>query len=140
MSSPEKKDGHSKITEQLIGRVVSLSEEAQRKLLDLLDEWNFLGKREYSRQSCLIAVDYSTKDRFFKDFIQDISAGGVFIETREPFTIGQQVALTFTIPNSQVPFRVSGEIARSTSDGIAVKFKQVTKYQEEILKSLIDKM
>lgn len=140
MRSPEAKDGHSKLTEQLIGRITSMPEEAQRKLMDLLDEWNFLGKREHSRQSCLIAVDYSTKDRFFKDFIQDISAGGVFIETREPFKIGQKVALTFTIPNSQVPFRVSGEIARSSSDGIAVKFKQVTKYQEEILKSLIDKM
>jgi len=140
MTSPETTDGQAKVTEELIGRIKNLSEEKQRKLLDLLDEWNYLGNREHNRQACLIAVDYSTQDRFFKDFIQDISAGGVFIETREPFEQGQNIALTFSIPNSQVPFRVSGEIARSTSDGIAVKFEQVTKYQEEILKALLDKM
>ncbi len=108
--------------------------------MDLLNEWKMLGQREHDRRSCLIAVDYSTQERFFRDFIQDISAGGVFIETRELFTIGQEIYLTFSIPNSEIPFRITGKVTRATQEGIAVKFKNVSKYQEEILQTLLDKI
>ncbi len=128
------------VYEQLVGIIKNISEEKQLKLLELLKQWNEQGNRDYNRKSCLIAVDYSSQDRFFRDFIQNISAGGVFIETREVFSPGQEIGLTFSIPNSQIPFRISGRITRTSSKGVAVKFLKVTGYQEEILNSLVDKM
>ncbi|MFZ5573099.1 MAG: PilZ domain-containing protein [Thermodesulfobacteriota bacterium] len=137
-SEDQKKSGN--VTEQLIQIIRIMPESKQQKLLELLNEWNLLGQREHNRRSCLIAVDYSTQDRFFRDFIQDIGAGGIFIETRELFAAGQEIYLTFSIPNSEIPFRITGKVTRTTNDGIAVKFSNVTKYQEEILKSLVEKM
>ncbi len=128
------------VYEQLVGIIKNISEDKQLKLLELLKQWNEQGNRDYGRKSCLIAVDYSSQDRFFRDFIQNISAGGVFIETREIFSAGQEIGLTFSIPNSQIPFRISGRITRTSSEGVAVKFLKVTGYQEEILNSLVDKM
>ncbi len=128
------------VYEQLIGIIKNISEDKQLKLLELLKQWNEQGNRDYNRKSCLIAVDYSSQDRFFRDFIQNISAGGVFIETREVFSAGQEIGLTFSIPNSQIPFRISGRITRTSSKGVAVKFLKVTGYQEEILNALVDKM
>ncbi len=137
MSTP---DGGTSIVDQLIGIIKNISEEKQIKLLDLIKQWNEQGERHYDRKSCLLAVDYSSQDRFFRDFIQNISAGGLFIETRELFSPGLEIGLTFSIPNSQIPFRVSGEITRTSSNGIAVRFLTITRYQEEILKSLVEKM
>ena len=128
------------VYEQLVGIIKNISEDKQLKLLELLKQWNEQGNRDYNRKSCLIAVDYSSQDRFFRDFIQNISAGGLFIETREVFIAGQEIGLTFSIPNSQIPFRISGRITRTSSEGVAVKFLKVTGYQEEILNALVDKM
>jgi len=133
-------DSETSIYEQLIGLIKNISEDKQIKLLEMLKQWDEQGNRGFDRKSCLIAVDYSSQDRFFRDFIQNIGAGGVFIETREDFTTGQEIGLTFSIPNSQIPFRISGEITRTSSRGVAVKFLKVTSYQEEILNALVDKM
>lgn len=140
MATSEEQNQSMTITEQLIRLIRNMSEGKQKKLLDLLNEWKMLGQREHDRRSCLIAVDYSTQERFFRDFIQDISAGGVFIETRELFASGQEIHLTFSIPNSEIPFRITGKVTRTNENGIAVKFKKVSKYQEEILQTLLEKI
>ncbi len=140
MPPSDKHANQSDVVTQLIGLIKNISEDKQLKLLEILKEWKIQGKRAFDRKSCVIAVDYSTQDRFFRDFIQDISAGGVFIETRDKLTIDQEIALTFSIPNSQIPFRVLGKVTRTSPQGVAVKFKQVTKYQEEILRFLVEKM
>jgi Tfp pilus assembly protein PilZ len=133
-------DNEITVFDQLVGIIKSISKEKQLKLLELLKQWNENGERSHPRKPCLITVDYSSQDRFFRDFIQDISAGGIFIETRELFGEGADIGLTFSIPNSQIPFRITGEIVRTTSRGVAVKFKNVTTYQQEILNSLVKKM
>ncbi len=140
MAASDEQNQSGTVAEQLIRIIQNMPEGKQRKLLDLLNEWKLQGQREHNRRSCLIAVDYSTQERFFRDFIQDISAGGIFIETRELFANGQEIHLTFSIPNSEIPFRITGKVTRATDDGIAVKFKNVSKYQEEILQSLVEKM
>jgi len=133
-------DNGTSVFDQLVAIIKTMSKEKQSKLLELLRQWSENGERTHPRKPCLITVDYCSQDRFFRDFIQDISAGGVFIETRELFNEGMDIGLTFSIPNSQIPFRISGVIIRTTSKGVAVKFKNVTTYQQEILNSLVKKM
>ncbi len=133
-------DNETSVFDQLVGIIKNISKDKQLKLLELLKQWDENGERSHHRKPCLITVDYSSQDRFFRDFIQDISAAGIFIETRELFNEGLDIGLTFSIPNSQIPFRILGEIVRTTSRGVAVKFKNVTTYQQEILSSLVKKM
>ena len=128
------------VTSRLIELIRGIPQNKQRQLLEWLSKWDFRGKRKHTRKSCLIAVDYSTPDRFYREFIQDISAGGLYIETREPLLKGDTISLTFSVPNSEVPIRLTGIIVRTDENGIAVEFDRISKYQEEIISSLINKM
>jgi len=74
----------------------------------------------------------------YKDYIKDISAGGVFIETRMPFSVGQEVSLAFPLPNYQKYIKIIGEIVRISPHGIGVKFRMASQDQEAIIKSLLE--
>jgi hypothetical protein len=69
-----------------------------------------------------MVIDYSIRNRTYKDFIQNISTGGVFIETRLTPGAGQKVAMSFPLPNSQQHVKIAGEIVRTSLQGIGVKF------------------
>jgi Tfp pilus assembly protein PilZ len=60
--------------------------------------------------------------RAYRDFIKDISLGGVFIFTRIPFKIGQQIRLVFRKKDGDNPVTIQGKIARVTPEGIGVEF------------------
>jgi len=128
------------IMAQLIDLVKNLSEDRQKKILKILKKWASVDKRAFKRKPCLVPIDYSSADRAFRDFVQNLSVGGVFIETRESFSDGQTVTLTLNIPNSHNHFKMSGEIVRAEPLGIAVKFHKVTRYQAEMVKFIVDKL
>ncbi len=136
----DKDNGHGLgLDERMLNLIHNLSNEKKQQLLDLLIEWQKKEQRGHSRIPCLIAVDYTTTQRVYRDFIHDLSKGGVFIETREPFQIGEIISLTFSLPNSQSHFKIAGKIIRSEEGGIAVQFDtKLSKYQEEIIKKSID--
>jgi len=87
------------------------------------EEWQRPQRRERPRKSCLMLVDYATLDRAYKDCIRNISASGLFIETRTPFSIGQKITLTFSSSNYERPIKITGKIARTGPGGIGVRFK-----------------
>ena len=134
----DKQSDKSRLTDQIIELVKKMSEHEQRTLLKDLEESLFRGKREHIRKPFSMVVDYSTEDRAYKDFIQDISAGGVFIETHMPFSVRQQVSLSFALPDYQKHVKITGEIVRSSPEGIAVKFKMANQDQEAMIKSLLE--
>lgn len=126
------------VVERIKSLVDNLSEEKKEQLLELLIEWQQTEQREDERIPCLIAVDYADRNRVYHDFIQDLSKGGVFIETREPLAVGERISLTFAMPASQNHFKVSGKIVRVAADGVGIQFEnKLSKYQEEIIRKLI---
>ena len=100
------------------------------------EAWQRLQRRERSRKSCLMLVDYATLDRAYKDCIRDISVSGLFIETRTSFSIGQKIILTFSSSNYERPIKITGNIARTGPRGIGVKFKTEHQDLEAMIKSL----
>ncbi len=138
MTTFETQLNESKITARLIELIKDMSEEEQRALLKELEERLFEGKRKQERKPFLMAVDYSTQDHVYKDFIQNISAGGVFIQTHMPFSVGQEVSLTFPLPNYKKHIKIIGEVVRSTPQGVGVKFKMADRDQKAIIKSLLE--
>ena len=89
----------------------------------MLGDGQIREKRGHPREPCFMAVDYVTQDRAYKDFIQNISRGGVFIETRVPFFVGERVSLAFMPPEYQKPIKIIGEVVRTSSHGIGMKYK-----------------
>ena len=88
-------------------------------------------KRKHPRKPCSIVVDYATQDRAFRDYIRDISKSGVFIETTNFFSVGQEFIMTFSIPNNQKPLKFIGEVVRTGQRGVGVKFKRQVNIDSE---------
>jgi Tfp pilus assembly protein PilZ len=115
-----------------------MSDEEMRQLLKELEERQNKKQRKYSRKGFLTIIEYNVDNRYYKDFIQDISGSGVFIKTSQTFSVGQTILMTFMSPDKQKPFRINGEIIRIHEDGIGVKFKIESRVQEAALKSFVD--
>ena len=98
------------------------------------------GDRKDLRINCLISVDYSDSDRFFKDYIQDISPGGVFIKTREAFSVGEEIVLSLSLSDDENAFRIPAKVVRTSAEGIGVKFKIQSQVQEDIIASLVHEL
>ena len=138
MSDSDVLENEKKLTDRLIQAVSKLSLQRKKMLEELLHEWDRLDYREDSRIPCFLPVDYSTADRVYQDFINNLSNGGVFIETSASLAEGQSISLIFTVPNLQKSFKISGTIVRTERDGIGVKFsKKLTPYQKELINSAI---
>lgn len=131
---------------QMTGRIVELlqrlSTERMTTLLkdmekDVTERSKLDGDRKDLRINCLISVDYSDSDRFFKDYIQDISSSGVFIKTREKFKVGEEIVLSMSLSGDENAFRIPAEVVRTSSEGIGVRFKIQSQVQEDIIASFV---
>jgi len=119
--------------------VVDMNENEQLGLFSKLEEL-FLGKRLHARKECLLTTDYVFDDRAYRNFVKDISEGGVYVQTNQPIEVGNEIIQSFSLSSEQIPFKFSGEVVRADKGGIGVKFKNITQYQKDILKSLIKKL
>jgi Tfp pilus assembly protein PilZ len=141
MSKTEEKDSNISLNEvhsALLEKIKGLSEDKLQQLLNYLDEEQVPEKRRYGRKDFIRVIDYTVGDRYYRDFIQDMSEGGLFIETSNEFSAGQKIIMSFISPDYQKPFKVHGEIIHVQTDGIGVKFKIKSQVQESVLKSYVD--
>ncbi len=115
-----------------------MTEEQQLIYLRHLEKLQANWKRSHARRRCQIDVDYDTPDGSFRNTIKDISIGGVFIETQEAFSIGQEIDLYLTSPINQVSCMVTGKVARRDKNGIGIKFENLTRRQQGIIMSLME--
>lgn len=91
-------------------------------ILKIVEEKEHEKKRRSPRVSYFMAVDYLIDNRVYNGFINNISSEGVFIETKENFSVDTEITLTFALPNSQGHIRVSGKIVRKEKTGIGIAF------------------
>jgi Tfp pilus assembly protein PilZ len=96
--------------------------------------------RKIQRKACLIQVDFAVKDRFFSGFISDISISGAFIEGHSIPSVGDQISLTFLQPDFPKPFKLDGEVVRTSPKGFGVKFKKFNPVQNEMIDALVDRI
>ena len=129
----------SQYVDRLFEIILYMSEEEQKELLNDLEGRVSKKTRKHPRKGCLITVNYVIKGRAYQNFIQDISTEGIFIETRESFTVGDKILLTISYSNEQKPFKIEGEVARIDSKGVGIKFKKFSQVQEELINSIIEK-
>ena len=81
-----------------------------------------------------------SKNPAYREFAQDLSKGGVFIETREPLKVGEKIAMAFSLQDTQSHFKFAGTIVRVEKHGVAIQFdSKLSKYQEEIIRQYLNK-
>jgi hypothetical protein len=124
----ESSDNHSNepnisvVTARLFEIILDMPFKDRRILLQDLEAKHSQGRRRFARKPYFMPVDFATPDRAFSGYIQNISSGGIFIETRETLPVGQQVTLSFMRPKSRDYVKVGGEVVRKIPDGFGVKF------------------
>ena len=105
------------------------------------------GQRKTPRTSTVIQIDYHTAESFFRDFVDNISAGGMFIATPKPLEPGTQLRLEFLLPGCDYPIRVNGEVtwSRSVSSegqrrGMGVKFASLSPNAKDKINTIIKQL
>ena len=125
------------VTDQLIEKIKSMTMEKQAQLLKELDKVQNRQLRQHDRKTFFMIVDYIVEDRYFRDFIQDMSSTGVYIKTSKNFSLGQKILMSFMSPDNQKPFKINGEVVRVTPNGVGVKFIIESQVQEAVINSLV---
>ncbi|MBI3182274.1 MAG: TIGR02266 family protein [Myxococcales bacterium] len=59
-----------------------------------------------------LLVAYRTVDGFITDWAVNISRGGIFINTRNPLSVGTTVRLIISLPDTAFPFDLCGRVTR----------------------------
>jgi len=81
--------------------------------------------RKYFMKNQLLTAKCETMDDMFSVSVQDVSPSGAFIYTKKNLTLGQEIAMTIQLPNSDEFLRATGEIVRVSSGGFGVEFKVI---------------
>jgi len=129
MTNTENNIDEVDITSQLLNLIFDMPVGLKKRLLRILENWENAGYRRHKRKPWVIPIAYATDDQTFKGVLKDISKGGVFIETKKSFTVGQTITMKFQLPKGHKLIQATGEIVRSNSRGIGVKFKRQSKKQ-----------
>jgi len=125
------------VLDELLAKIKTLSPGQQTELLALIDDRWGEKSRKADRKDFFMTVDYVVADRYYRDFIQDMSDGGVFIRTRQTFKPGQDILMTFMSPDLQKPFKIPGKIMRTLDNGIGVRFIKESQVQAETIAALV---
>jgi hypothetical protein len=116
---------------RLLMLILDMSEAQQLTLLDHAK--HIVDKRTKPRNPCLIPVYYTLEQRDYNSFILDINSFGAYIETSEPFPVGQQIDLTFFNPFSHKHIDLAGQIIWSSAYAIGVKFDNLPRRRKDMI-------
>lgn len=111
------------VGERLIRLIREMPDDQKIHLLAYIES-QLSGYRKHPRREESIPSAFIIGDLIFSDFIKNISAGGVFITTKKPQSVGDEISLNFMLKDHKRAIRVFGKIVRCDSNGFAVEFFQ----------------
>ena len=120
--------------------ILHLNEVDQARLLRFANDLNAGDKREYVRQECHIPISYLVKNRFYSDFMENISENGAYIETDDVFMAGLKILILFPRQLIEGSLKVEGQIIWCDQKGIGVIFSNLDDDQKHLLNLIIDQL
>lgn len=84
-------------------------------------------RRLSPRVTALLMIEYPNREGFFVDYLIDLSQGGLFIRTKMPLQVGDEIDFTISFPGLLEPIPLRGVVRRVASDrdknpGVGVEF------------------
>ena len=128
------------VIKKLFDAILKLSQEQQTQVMIYMEELLAENKRISVRKECKIPISYAAQNRIYSDNVADISNSGLFIETKGPLTVGEEIVLSFNMHGYDRPFKIKGNIVRSNQQGIGVEFNEVNPYIAEMLGALVERI
>ena len=71
----------------------------------------------------LVVADCQTMEGDFQAPVNNISSGGVFIDTNQRLFVGQEIAIKFDFPGVRKTIMANGEIVRTSFEGAGIRFR-----------------
>jgi uncharacterized protein (TIGR02266 family) len=104
--------------------------------------------RKSERLQHELLVAYRTVDGFITDWAVNISRGGMFINTRNPLSVGSIVRLIVSLPDAAFPFDLTGRVIRvhphdpnsDTAPGMGIEFVDVDEDKRARLERFVDRL
>lgn len=106
-------------------------------------------RRKHQRVSTEILIKYSNADRFFTDYIQNISRGGIFVPTHTPLPEGTRLSITFSLPHCEQSITTEGTVIRSLRadpennvgpSGMGIQFGKLDEEAQKLIDAYVDSM
>lgn len=138
------------ITTYLFQIIIDMPDDQKIKLLEQLGEMpleetpittidldgnSFM--RKNPRKACSIRAKCVVGDYSFECQIVDIGTFGLFLKTDEAFPNSEKIQVSFALPDTTTPFKLSGEIAWSNLEGVGVKFRLLPVPQKNMIQTFI---
>jgi hypothetical protein len=121
MATNEIPEKTCRLTNRLHEIITDMDIEDQIHLLDALDKSIRKERRTCSRKRCFMPVTYTIQGKAYHDFVRNISPGGMYITSTNPFEAGHQLFLEISIPKIRQPVKVCGKIAWIGDQGFGVQ-------------------
>ena len=91
----------------------------------------FINLRKFPRKPFRRATIFACQNRYYAGLTQNISKGGVFIETRSRFAEGQMITLVISRTKIQKGVMLRGQIVHLNRRGFGLKFLSLIKGGQE---------
>jgi uncharacterized protein (TIGR02266 family) len=109
-------------------------------------ENNHIGElRNLIRLPVDILVQYSDEGKFIDEFCNNISIGGLFIETINMLNLGTKVDLKVTLPHNHLDLFIAGEViwvqdkfSEQFKAGMGIKFLNISTETQNSLRDAIE--
>lgn len=79
-------------------------------------------RRRHPRHIALFSAKYTVKSGTYRAFVRNVSAGGIYIISRQTIKDGQRISLRFPVLAFDKKPSVTGTVIRSQNRGFAVMF------------------
>ncbi len=105
-------------------------------------------KRRQPRHPLILKVDYRDVNKFFTDFAENLSAGGMFIATRKPLPPGTSIIVEFMLPDTALKVKTRAEVVwarKNTSSpskkrGMGIKFYDLSNEDKKKIDLLVSRL
>ncbi len=75
----------------------------------------------------LLVANCRTMDGDFQAPIENVSSGGVFINTNQRLFVGQEIEMKFEFPDARNTIMANGEIVRTSFEGAGIRLSKFFK-------------
>lgn len=103
-------------------------------------------RRAYPRYGVDLDVSLGSDHNFYAGFVENISAGGVFVATHAIKPVGERLELTIHVPDSEEPVRAIGEVrwireyseASDVPPGMGVRFVELAASAQQAIERFLE--
>jgi len=132
----------NKLSSEFRSILVSMVKRFQ-KMIDRAVEYT---PRRDPRVPKVLSLAYKDRQSFVKAYTSNISSGGIFVKTDNPFNQGEQFLLKLQLPDLPEPLKIQCEVAwergkgtekEGAPPGMGVRFVEMSQKDDELLKGFL---